>query len=68
MALNPGPKDFTDCKIMAHTSDEMLFKTVKEGGQVTGQSPLMPPWGGTLTDQQVSDLVKYIRSFCKDKE
>ncbi|MFQ5684810.1 MAG: c-type cytochrome [Candidatus Binatia bacterium] len=65
VALNPKPKDFTDSKVMAHMSDAMLFKTIKKGGQATGHSPLMPAWGGTLTDQQISELVGYIRSLSK---
>lgn len=64
-ALNPRPKDFTDCKAMAHESDEMFFNIIKEGGQATGHSRLMPPWGGTLSDRRISDLVEYIRSLCK---
>lgn len=65
MALNPKPKDFTDCQAMAHESDEMFFKIIKEGGPSTGHSPLMPAWGGALSDQQISDLVEYIRALCK---
>lgn len=64
MVLNPRPKDFTDCKVMAHESDKMLFEIIKIGGQAAGHSPLMPPWGGSLTDDQISEMVSYIRSFC----
>lgn len=67
MALNPKPKDFTDCKSMATESDETLFKIIKGGSQSVGRSPLMPPWGGALKDQQIKELVTYIRSFCKKK-
>ncbi len=65
MALNPRPRDFSDCKEMASHSDDYFYKIIKGGGQSVGRSPLMPPWGGSLNDQQVSDLVAYIRGFCK---
>jgi len=64
-ALNPKPKDFADCKRMAEISDETAFKAIKGGGQSVGLSPMMPPWGGSLTDQQIHELVRYVRGFCK---
>lgn len=64
-ALNPKPKDFTACKAMAKFSDETLFKTIKGGGQSTGLSPMMPAWNSQLTDPQIHNMVKYVRSFCK---
>ncbi len=64
-ALNPKPKDFTDCKLMTQISDDTLFKTIKGGGQSVGLSPTMPPWGGAITEPQIHELVKYIRGFCK---
>ena len=64
-ALNPKPRDYTNCKEMVKESDANLFKVVKEGGQSVGRSPLMPPWGGAMKDQEIRDLVAYIRGFCK---
>ena len=64
-ALNPKPRDFSDCKVMAKDTDETLFKAVKGGGQSIGRSAMMPSWGGSLTDAQIHELVSYIRSFCK---
>lgn len=64
-ALNPRPKDFTNCKEMAKDSDATLFKIIKEGSLSVGRSPMMPSWGGALEDQQIRELVAYTRSFCK---
>jgi mono/diheme cytochrome c family protein len=64
-ALNPKPRDFGDCKIMAKDTDDLLFKAIKGGGQSIGRSAMMPSWGGALTDAQIHGLVSYIRSFCK---
>jgi mono/diheme cytochrome c family protein len=46
-------------------SNEHLFKVIKEGGQAVGKSPLMAPWGGTLTDAQIWDVVAFVRSLAK---
>jgi len=65
VALNPKPKDFADCRLMTKLSDDSLFKAIKGGGQSVGLSPMMPSWGGALTDQDIHGLVTYIRAFCK---
>jgi mono/diheme cytochrome c family protein len=36
---------------------------VKLGGEAMGRSQFMPPWGAELTDEQMHDLVAYIRSI-----
>jgi mono/diheme cytochrome c family protein len=35
---------------------------VRRGGEAVGRSPGMPPWGEELTDEQVNDLVAFVRS------
>ncbi len=65
VGLNPKPKDFTDCEAMTTVSNETAFKAIKDGGQSIGASPMMPSWGASLHDQQIKDLVAYIRGFCK---
>jgi mono/diheme cytochrome c family protein len=44
-------------------SNEHLFKVIKEGGAAVGKSPLMAPWGGALSDDQIRDVVAYVRSL-----
>jgi cytochrome c oxidase cbb3-type subunit 3 len=63
--LEPKPADFTNCTVMAKDSDDVLFKIIKGGGQSVGRSIVMPAWGDALSDQQVGDLVKYVRGLCK---
>jgi hypothetical protein len=36
---------------------------VKLGGQALGRSPFMPPWGAELTEEQMRDLVAYVRAL-----
>ena len=64
-ALTPKPKNFTDCKGMATDPDETLFKIIKGGSQSVGRSPMMPSWGEALSDQDIRNLVAYIRGLCK---
>ena len=63
--LEPKPADFTDCKVMGKDSDDVLSKIIKGGGQSVGRSTVMPAWGDSLSDQQIRELVKFIRGLCK---
>lgn len=43
--------------------DDLLF-AVKDGGKGVDKSSLMPPWGGQLSEQEIKELVKYMRKLC----
>ncbi len=59
--MSVQPRDHTDSKAMGDTPDATLFKAIKEGGLAVGKSVLMPKWGGVLNDEQITDLVSYLR-------
>jgi cytochrome c oxidase cbb3-type subunit 3 len=63
--LEPKPADFTNCQAMAKDSDEVLLKIIKGGGQSVGRSTVMPAWGDALSEQQIREMVKFIRGLCK---
>ena len=63
-ALNPKPGDFTDGKAMNSLSDKYLFNIIKNGGVAEKKSPLMPA-SPKLKDQEVWNMVAYIRSLAK---
>jgi mono/diheme cytochrome c family protein len=63
--LNPQPAKHCDGNYMNPLSDEHLFKVIKEGGASVGKSPQMAPWGGTLTDAQIRDVIAYVRTLAK---
>lgn len=44
-------------------NDAYIGLIVKLGGQAMGRSPFMPPWGAELTEEQMLDLVAYVRSL-----
>jgi cytochrome c oxidase cbb3-type subunit 3 len=52
---------------MSGRSDETLFKVIKKGGPSIEKSVLMPPWDGTLSDEEIEDLVQHLRMLCKCK-
>ncbi|MFQ5693033.1 MAG: c-type cytochrome [Nitrospinota bacterium] len=61
--LGVKPVDFADAKLMKSLKDEDLFKAIKEGGPAVGKSPLMPPSAGILSDQDIRNIVAYIRTL-----
>jgi len=65
-ALDPKPRNLSDPKYVSTLSDEQIFKTVKEGGAAVGKSPLMPAWGGVLSDNDIWNVIAYLRQdICK---
>lgn len=65
-ALDPKPRNLSDPKYVSTLSDEQIFKTVKEGGAVVGKSPLMPAWGSVLSDNDIWNVIAYLRQdICK---
>jgi mono/diheme cytochrome c family protein len=52
-------------QVAPERSDQYLFDVVKEGGEAVGKTRFMPPFGFQLTDEQVWDLVAYMRSLTK---
>jgi mono/diheme cytochrome c family protein len=64
-ALNPKPGDMTDGKAMKALNDKFLFDIIKDGGASQKKSPIMPGSAKKLNDQEISDIVAYIRSLAK---
>lgn len=62
-ALNPKPQDHTDGKIMNALADKYLFDIIKDGGAAMKKAAFMPAANKKLTDQDIWDMVAYIRSL-----
>lgn len=65
VAMNPRPRNFTDAKWQGSVDDAHIAKTIKEGGASVGLSPTMAPWGATLNDGDIKEVVKWVRHFKK---
>jgi len=70
--LNPPPRNFTvgTFKFDANGDgkpgeDTDLVLVIKNGAATYGGNPVMAPWGGALKEQQIQDLVTYIRTLKK---
>lgn len=70
--LQPPPRDFSvgDFKLDANGNgkpgdDEDLKLVITNGAAAYGGSPLMTPWGGALTEEDIDNLVAVVRSLRK---
>jgi mono/diheme cytochrome c family protein len=57
--LNPKPANFSER--LASTEEKQL-KVVTNGGAAAKLSPMMPAFGEVLSDQQVRDVVAFLRA------
>ena len=64
-ALSVKPRDHTDAKGMGDLPDDEIFSAIKNGGLSVNKSVLMPAWGSVLNDQQITEMVHYLRTVCK---
>lgn len=66
--LEVAPRNHTDYDEMITRTDEELYKAIAEGGQAVNKSVLMPNWGNTLTDDDINDVIAYLRQICCSKK
>jgi cytochrome c oxidase cbb3-type subunit III len=67
VTLKTKPQNFSDCDRSSQIPDDTMFDAIKRGGTFVGLSGDMPDWSVDLSDDEIHDLVKYVRSFCKKK-
>lgn len=63
--LPVSPRNHLYAEEMSQLSDEELGMAIAEGGDAVQKSGLMPPWGETLSAQEIDDLVLYLRQLCR---
>ncbi len=62
-----SPRNFTNAEEMNKLSDADLKNVILDGGPSVSKSPMMPPWGKTLTAEQVDGLIEHLRALCNCK-
>jgi len=69
-ALNPKPRDFSAGDFLLDTdgdgkvgTDADLKNVVKNGGGAYGGSAMMAPWGATLSDADLDNILAFVRSL-----
>lgn len=62
-----SPRDHTSKYEMEKLTDEDIINVIREGGAATSKSTLMPPFGKTLTANEIAAMKDYLRKLCKCK-
>ena len=63
--LDPRPRNQTNGKYMNHISNLEIFTVIKGGGAARNLSEAMPPWGNVLQDQDIWNIVAFLRAIAK---
>jgi mono/diheme cytochrome c family protein len=63
--LDPPPPDLTTSRNLADAA--YLHRVIAEGSAAAGRSPPSPPWGRTLSAQQIEYVALYCRALAARK-
>ena len=63
--LSPTPPLFTDGETFNSLSDDSMRNTITLGGSAMGKSAIMPPWGQTLTQDEIRAVLAYARAVAQ---
>ena len=58
--------DFSDCAGTTPEPDGNWKAVIVHGGPSRGLSQIMPAFGDLLTDDEINDVIAYMRGFCKN--
>ena len=61
--VSPDPPLMNDGAALNGKSDADLRKIVALGGSAVGKSAMMPPYGSTLTLEEIDELIAYMRAI-----
>jgi len=59
--LTPQPPLATDGETLNNVDDETMRNVITLGGSAMGKSPMMPPWGQTLSQDDIKAVMAYVR-------
>jgi mono/diheme cytochrome c family protein len=65
--LDPQPASLADAHLMEDMSDGALFWRVNEGGMIEPFNSAMPAWKDTLSQDEIWQVIAYIREFAEDE-
>lgn len=63
--LPKAPASHADKAYMATRPDDTLFDGVYAGGYILNKHHFMPPWGQTLKNEEIRQLVAHMRRLCQ---
>ncbi len=67
-ALPVRPANLTDCRLTAEDPVEVVEGIIRHGGPYAGRSSVMPAFGSALTDDEIADIARYVKSLCADPD
>lgn len=53
--------------VMSDKNDQYKEMIIRQGGAALGRSQFMPPWSAELTNEQIADVVAFLRSISQNK-
>ncbi len=59
--VSPDPPLMNDGNILNKESDASLRRVIALGGSAVGKSAMMPPYGSTLSAEEIDDVIAYMR-------
>jgi mono/diheme cytochrome c family protein len=62
-ALPVKPADLAERLSVNQYSDDYLFRVISKGGASAGKSDIMPAWAGVLNEQQIRQLISFLRTL-----
>ena len=63
--VTPTPPLMNDGAALNKESDATLRNAIALGGSALGKSSMMPPYGRTLSEEEITDLIEYIRAIAQ---
>lgn len=63
--LQPKPADFST--VLQGKDDAYIAKVINEGGAGVGKSAIMPSYQGVFSDEQLKELVQYLKGLVAKK-
>ncbi len=63
--LTPTPALLNDGKTLNGLSNQYLQNIIALGGAAVDKSPMMPPWGRTLTAEDIQDVIAFTRAIAQ---
>ena len=66
LAFEPEVPDFTDCSFASREPHGDWFAVAHNGGPTRGFDPLMPAFGGAISDEQLDMAATHVKAFCED--
>lgn len=65
MNVSPTPPLMNDGATVNALSDEFMQNIINLGGAAMGKSGMMPPWGRTLTQEEIRAVIAYARAIAQ---